>query len=95
MNRKDTLSKSKWEELPAEEKKRKFYDLVIDVLEHKSRKYGNETQDFPNRSEAKFIDSEQPNIERMSEGDRNGSEISPHAKQERDESAPITAEAHV
>ena len=69
MNRKDTLSKSKWEELPAEEKKRKFYDLVIDVVEHKSRKYGNENQHFPNLSGREFADSEPQNIERISEGD--------------------------
>ena len=102
MNRKDTLSKSKWEELPAEEKKRKFYDLVIDVVEHKSRKYGNETKHSPlNPSTGEFIDSESQKVETItSKGDtqmysRDGSEISPQAKPEKDESVPITAETRV
>ena len=99
MNRQDTLSKSKWEDLPAEEKRRKFYDLVIDVLEHKSRKYGNETKHYPSPSAG---DSESPilKVDRISEGDiqmysRNGTETSPHAHNEKDESAPITTETSV
>ena len=55
VNRNGSLSKEEWKKLPDEEKKRKFYDMVIDVVEHKCKKYEQTKQS--SQTESAEIDS--------------------------------------